>query len=134
MRPYSVAIQANNASLLSAWYCENLGFEIFDKEEFDDYNMKIYYLQQNDFILEIIERKDAPALDKKLSKFGRSQVPGFSKIAFEIDNLDSYINKLKERNTTFLMEKSRKKQKKIQFSMFYDLEGNLIQLIEKVES
>ncbi len=132
MKPYSIAIQANNASSLSAWYCENLGFETFDKEEFDDYSMKIYYLRQNDFVLEIIERKDAPALEKKLSKFGKSQIPGFSKIAFEVTGLDDYIEKLKERNTNFLMEKSRSKQKNIQFSMFYDLEGNLIQLIERV--
>ncbi|MEW6196753.1 MAG: VOC family protein [Bacteroidota bacterium] len=135
LSPSLVAIQVSNIDSSEAWYKNNLGFVIKDKKEFPDYGLKISILESNGFELELVENKKSISRSELIKNYPKeSEVQGFAKLTFKVDNIDAADSHLKKTGVKYLfnLQKSNIPGKEHQmWLMVSDTDGNWIQLVSE---
>ncbi len=133
--PYWLAITAVDAEASAAWYRDHLGFVIFDKMDVPEREIHIRFLELNGFHLEIAQRGDSFAVkDKVEGAFKRSQVRGYYKFGLLVSDLDALVAELRRKGVELNGKVIVDQRFGTRFAMINDLDGNLIQLFEKLKS
>ena len=103
--PQLVALNVPDLEASVAWYRDNLGFVQKNRKEFPQVGVRIAMLELGGFWLEIVEKKDSvspPSIQEKLPAIDDwDRVQGIKKLAFEVDDLDAFANRLRSRGVRF---------------------------------
>jgi catechol 2,3-dioxygenase-like lactoylglutathione lyase family enzyme len=130
IKPVLVGIYVKNYDESVAWYSDNLNFRMTKEVVNSNANLRIAFLDNNSFELEIYAdiEPDPSAIPLVRDHFGMPG-EGFTKLSLEASDLDALNDALKSRNVEFVVEtkKSDRKKGKSWF-MVKDPDGNLIQI------
>lgn len=114
------AVAAENVETLSNWYCEVLGFEIIFKDP-----RPIWLLKAPDgVILEILP------IDENPRQLRTNLTPGWSHVAFGVDDIEAGITHLDSYNVVWTSPLSPATGGG-QVRTFKDPEGNTLQLVQR---
>jgi glyoxylase I family protein len=114
------AVAAENVETLSNWYCEALGFEVLFKDP-----RPIWLLKAPDgVVLEVLPVDDNPRQART------NLTPGWSHVAFGVDNIEAGIAHLDTYNVVWTSPLSPATGGGL-VRTFKDPEGNTIQLIQR---
>jgi glyoxylase I family protein len=114
------AVAAENVETLSNWYCEVLGFEIIFKDP-----RPIWLLKAPDgVILEILP------IDENPRQLRTNLTPGWSHVAFGVDDIEAGIAHLDSYNVVWTSPLSPATGGG-QVRTFKDPEGNTLQLVQR---
>jgi catechol 2,3-dioxygenase-like lactoylglutathione lyase family enzyme len=103
-RPSLVAIQVESLDKSISWYTTYLGFSIKEKKHFPDHNLKLAFLTLKDFELELVENSKTIRRSEVLAAKGASDITGFAKLTFSIDNVGGLYEQLKEKGAAFAIK------------------------------
>jgi catechol 2,3-dioxygenase-like lactoylglutathione lyase family enzyme len=135
LQPLRLGIIVNNVDSATHWYEKNLGFEVYKKMSFPEYDgLKINFLKCNKFEIELVEKKTSLSVKQLKPDYDNNKTPlqGIMKLAFEVDNIHQLFNQFKkEKQIKFVIELSHDKAFDVDFFMMEDLDGNLLQFIGK---
>ena len=120
-----LALAASDPAALARWYCETLGFEEAATFEAD----RTYFIRlPSGGMLEIIPAStDAP-----LVLASREEKRGFDHLAFSVDDFESSYRDLQMKGISFTGP-VRGVPGRNQIVFFRDPEGNLLQLVYRVD-
>ena len=130
VRPILIGIYAQNYTDSVTWYSRNFQFEIAKEVVNDNANLRIGFLDNGVFELEIysdiVPSPDAVRLDR--DRFGMPG-EGFVKLSLETTDLQKLAEKLKANDVEFVRNINESDRKPGQsWLMVADPDGNLIQV------
>ena len=111
------AIASPNPQRLAGWYVDTLGFRI----NFE-YDGNYFVKAPNGAMLEIIPSEGPPAPQ-------RMKDPGLRHLAVMVDDFDSCLAHLRQREVSFLTEPYENQGNRLVF--FSDADGNILHLIQR---
>ena len=130
LEPILVGVFTQSYEETIAWYVDNLGFEIINEVENEGGNIRLSFLDNGQFELEIYsdlvpsERTDRIRRDR----FGMP-TEGFVKLSLETDSLPPLVEKLRANGVTFVRDTNVSERKRgYSWFMISDPDGNLIQV------
>jgi uncharacterized glyoxalase superfamily protein PhnB len=132
--PYRIGIIVKNVEQAARWYESNLEFKTYKKMEFPEYDsLKIYFLRQENFEIELVEKKTSFPLKKVMPEYDINKEPleGFCKIAFRIKDIKLVYEKMKKNGVKEIMPITYDKELKVEFFIVEDNDGNMIQFISR---
>jgi len=111
-------------------YTEKLRLKCVEISEVPEQKVKVASLKIGESNIELIEPLNQ---DSTVAKFLEQKGEGIHHIAFEVTNLETRLNELKNNGTRLIDEKPRTgaHQTKIAFIHPKDTKGTLIELVEK---
>jgi catechol 2,3-dioxygenase-like lactoylglutathione lyase family enzyme len=130
LRPVLVGIYTQSYEETIKWYVENLGFEVENEFENEPGNIRLSFLDNGEFELEIYsDLVPAEATDRiSRDRFGMP-TEGFVKLSLEADSLAPLESKLKANGVNFVRETNESDRKPgASWFMISDPDGNLIQV------
>ena len=130
VRPVLVGIYAQDYDATVSWYSENFGFETVKEVTNENANIKIGFLNNGAFELEIYS-DIKPAAGSERLKRDRFGMPsqGFVKLSLEAEDLRGLASALRANDVTFVREIKESDRKRGQrWFMVEDPDGNLIQV------
>lgn len=130
VKPVLIGIYAQDYDDTVSWYSRNFGFAVAREVVNDAVNLKIGFLDNGAFELEIysdiVADPDADRLTR--DRFGMPS-EGFVKLSLETDNLQRLADRLAENGVEFELEINTSDRKPGQsWFMVRDPDGNLIQV------
>lgn len=130
VRPVVIGIYAQDYQVTVAWYSENFGFETTKEVVRDNANLRIGFLDNGAFELEIyadiVTSSDAVRLDR--DRFGMPG-EGFVKLSVQATELPHFASTLSANGVEFVREINESDRKPGQsWFMVKDPDGNLIQV------
>ena len=88
LRPSLVAISVQNLDQSVHWYTDTLNFKVQETIDLPESKLRITFLERNNFRLELIELKDSFPIRRYVPDLtNRALLQGFSKLAFDVDDL-----------------------------------------------
>lgn len=136
LEPFRLGVTVKSVEQAAHWYEDNLGFKTYKKMDFPDYDgLKIYFLRQGEFEIELIEKKTSFSIERLRPDYDINKEPleGFSKIAFRVDNLEQTFEKLKRNGVKEIMGITHDSEFDVDFFMVEDTDGNILQFIGRVK-
>jgi len=130
LRPVLVGIYTQSYEDTIKWYVENLGFEVEDEFENEPGNIRLSFLDNGEFELEIYSDLVPSENTDRISRerFGMP-TEGFVKLSLEADSLPPLVVKLKANGVNFVRETNESDRKPdSSWFMISDPDGNLIQV------
>ena len=130
VRPVLIGIYAQNYQESVTWYIENFGFESTNEVVNDNANLRIGFLDNGAFELEIYsDIVIAPETVRlKRDRFGMPS-EGFVKLTLETSDLEKLAHQLSANDVEFVREINESDRKPGQsWFMVKDPDGNLIQV------
>ena len=130
VKPVLIGIYAQNYDASATWYIRNFGFETTNEVVNDNANLRIGFLDNGAFELEIysdiIASPESVRLDR--DRFGMP-AEGFVKLSLETSNLRDLANELSANDVEFVRDINESDRKPGQsWFMVKDPDGNLIQV------
>lgn len=126
LTPRLVAISVEDIDASVAWYEQVLGFTTHERYEFPDDGMRMAFLHNSGFELELIELAGAASYDAPNAD-NPSTRRGFNKLAFHTQNIDAryaHVNDVGAKVHTAL----RDSQRLGRYFIVLDPDGNWIQV------
>lgn len=132
-----IAISVSNIEKSTNWYTEKLGFNIEKGiQNYPDYDLKLAFLSQGKFRIELMEMKDAISSNEVLSR-NEAYVGGVFKLGFITSNIESLYNQLNQMaDVDFVTEIGEVPKNNLpinwptKYFLIKDLDGNLIQFFD----
>lgn len=132
MRPALVALQVENLDDAIRWYMTFLEFHQKDRKDFPDHQLKLAILARADFELELVENAKAVKKSEVLSGRNSTDITGFAKLAFRVDQVGEHFQRLKGKGARFAIELRDSNTKSDErFFVVLDSEGNWLQFVGK---
>ena len=130
VRPVLIGIYAQNYHESVTWYIENFGFETTNEVVNDNANLRIGFLDNGAFELEIysdiVSSPESVRLNR--DRFGMPS-EGFVKLSLETSDLETLAHELSANAVEFVREINESDRKPAQsWFMVKDPDGNLIQV------
>ena len=132
LEPFRLGITVKNAEHASNWYQDNLGFTVYKKMSFPEYDsLKIYFLKQGEFEIDLVEKKTSFSIKELRPDYNLNREPleGFYKIVFRIDSLRQTYEKLKKNGVKEIIGLTHDEVFDVDFFMIEDTDGNILQFI-----
>lgn len=127
--PHHCGISVPDLEASIAWYRNMLGFSIEKRLIIDEISARIAFMKHGDFYIELFETKDATPLPEDRSYPDRDiQTHGTKHIAFEVEDVQTFVDALKECGVDIAMDVSMMEGKAMAF--IRDNAGNLIEIVE----
>lgn len=125
-----VAVKDLNEAI--KFYEENLGLEIEGIEEVKEQKVKVAFIPVGESRIELLQSTDP---DGPVAKFIGKRGEGIHHIALEVDHIEDFLQKLKEKGVQLIDEKPRvgAHGMKIAFLHPRSAKGVLLELCEKHE-
>lgn len=125
-----IGIAVNNIEKSLALYGEILELELQEIELVEEQKVRTAFLPVNDIILELLETTDP---DGPVGKFIRERGPGIHHIAFEVDDIEATMARMKKAGIRLIdpFPKDGARGAKIAFIHPYDANGVLIEICER---
>jgi catechol 2,3-dioxygenase-like lactoylglutathione lyase family enzyme len=133
VKPRLVALQVKELARSKDWYSKHLNFEAKEEMEFKDHRLRIAFLQHEEFKLELIDNENAFFI-KDVVPDANDKKPaiGFSKLTFEVANIQQAYEQLKKSDAKFVYDLTVSNlDRSEKWFMLEDPDGNIIQLIGK---
>lgn len=136
LRPCRVAISVLRVETSATWYQTMLGFHFSSRMDFDDYGVRIVFLEQSGFWLELIEKKGSAPVKQKLPDLqDENLLQGFKKLAFEVSNIEKITANFKKNHVKFLFDLTEdiaNPKEKTKWCIIEDPDGNWLQFFQKL--
>ncbi|GAA4272721.1 VOC family protein [Aquimarina gracilis] len=114
------------------WYSEILGFEILNKVDLPERNLKQANLKRSSILIELIELGSAVSHKKLLKNFPKkTKIKGFFKFGFFVPEFEKWIDFLKKSNVEFNGDIVTDHLTGKKMLIIKDPDGNRIQIFEK---
>ena len=130
--PYFTAIIVSNIDTAIYWYSDKLGFEVLNRVDLVERGIKQANLKCGNTLIELIESNTSIyPKDILAGKPKTTQLAGYFKFGFMVEDFDDWINHLMESGAEFhgRVVKDQATGKKI--VIIKDPDGNRIQLFER---
>ncbi|NVK51628.1 MAG: VOC family protein [Flavobacteriaceae bacterium] len=134
IKPHTIGIVVSDIKKATKWYEDVLELKLYKKLSFPKYDsLKIYFLKNKHFQLELLEKKTSFSIHKYVSNYSLNDKPqiGFSKIAFSITKIDSFYKRLKNKGVTIVLGITEDKEFNSKYFIIKDLDNNVLQFIEQ---
>jgi methylmalonyl-CoA/ethylmalonyl-CoA epimerase len=129
LKPHHCGISVPDLEASIAWYRDMLGFSVKALMTLDAVGAKIGFMRHGDFQIELFEVPGASPLPDDRRYPNRDLLThGTKHIAFEVENLKSVVDTLKERGVNIAMDVTNMPDGKVAF--IRDNTGTLIELLE----
>lgn len=102
MTPYLVAISVASVDAAATWYQETLGLQLIEKKAFDEQGITVAVLKSDGFRLELVELKNSVNSASCADTSNPAALRGFSKVAFQVDDLGEVVQRLGRRGVSIL--------------------------------
>jgi len=114
------------------FYRENLGLEIEGTEEIKEQKVKVALIPLGESRIELLQSTDP---NGPIAKFIEKRGEGIHHIAIEVDHIEGFLKKLKERGVQLIDEKPRIGAHGIKIAFLHprSTKGVLLELCEKHE-
>jgi len=107
-----------------------LNFTLLEKKELQDYGLNLAILKVEDFKIELVENKKSLKRNAILKRDEATDMTGFAKLTFTIENVSAVYQQLKGRGANFSVALSDSKiNPQDQFFILLDNENNWLQFI-----
>ena len=116
-----IGIKVKDVEACKKFYCENLGFEV--EHKYEDEDKILMFLKNENSVLELIYSKN--------KEFGSVNNGIIEHIAFTVDDIQEYIDKLKKNNVKFLTDIIKVDGKLVTF--FEGSQGEKLELVEHLK-
>jgi catechol 2,3-dioxygenase-like lactoylglutathione lyase family enzyme len=136
VKPVLIGIYAQDYDTTIAWYARNFGFEVTREVVNDNVNLKIGFLDNGAFELEIYADITPPVEQRRLSRdrFGMP-TEGFVKLSLASADLAALADKLRGNGVEWVRDINTSDRKPGQsWFMIADPDGNLIQVFGPTEN
>lgn len=131
LTPYLVALSVANVDSSFAWYRRLLGFQPLRAPYAPVSGIRIGFLIQGDFRLELIEAVGARPRRSALPDSTRAaSLQGFIKLAFRISNLDSAATVFRRAGVPFLFGPATDSSFRVRHFIIADPDGNALQFFQ----
>lgn len=117
-----IAIAAKDTAALARWYCDTLGFRAV--VEGGPQGTWFVGPPEGQALVEIVPATEQPRADR-----GRNDA-GWSHLAFTVNDFDTVCDALRAKGVTFAGSPTGAPGER-QLAFFYDLEGNVLQLVQR---
>ena len=135
--PYWVGLSVPDAEASASWYQEKLHFTIKKKLVVPEYQLKIVFLELNEYTIELVESKTATSFDtvrKRIPEIkDRDNLHGLFKIGFLVGNVDGLAAELKRGGTTLVSEPSDDRAFGVRQFLVEDNAGNMLQFFQTLK-
>jgi methylmalonyl-CoA/ethylmalonyl-CoA epimerase len=129
LKPHHCGISVPDLEASIAWYRDMLGFSVKALMTLDAVGAKIGFMRHGDFEIELFEVPGASLLPDDRRYPNRDLLThGTKHIAFEVENLKSVVDTLKERGVNIAMDVTNMPDGKVAF--IRDNTGTLIELLK----
>lgn len=131
MKHDHVCIITSDAEKLMAWYKDKLGFEFIQKWTVDMMpGLQLHYIGRDDFKIEIVG--DVPKTADQGGNPLENIAPGYNHFAITVDNIEAVLADLQQNGVEAGAPVMELPQAGIKAAIIADLDGNLIEFIEKL--
>lgn len=130
LKPILVGLYTQSYEETIEWYVDNLGFEVTNEVENEGGNIRLSFLDNGPFELEIYSDLVPEDTRERISRdrFGMP-TEGFVKLSFAAESLPALEERLKSKGVTFVRETNESDRKPgYSWFMISDPDGNLIQV------
>jgi len=127
-----IGVAVKDLNEATKFYEENLGLEIEGTEEIKEQKVKVAFIPVGESRIELLQSTDP---DGPVAKFIEKRGEGIHHMALEVDHIEDFLQKLKERGVQLIDEKPRvgAHGMKIAFLHPRSTKGVLLELCEKHE-
>ncbi len=131
-RPYFTAIIVSDIDTAIQWYTEKLGFELRNRVELPERNIRQANLHHGHALIELIQIGTALFPSDLLADQPKgTQIAGVSKFGFSVADFDRWIEFLTEAGAEFLGRVVQDTVSGKKTIIVIDPDGNLVQLFEE---
>lgn len=125
-----IGIAVENIAEVVKFYKESLGLTVEGEEEVAEQKVKVVFLPLGETRLELLE---PTAEDSPVKKFLETKGPGVHHLAFDVDDIEAELARLKEQGARLIDEKPRRGAHgtKIAFIHPKESKGVLVELTEQ---
>ncbi len=137
LKPYLAALNAKDASKTAEWYVRNLGFAVMKVMDFPQYDsLRIIFLKLDAFELEVIQKRSSFDIRKFVPDYDQEKSPvrGIAKLAFMAHGIRQLADSLRQKAVKILYGPFDDEAFGIRSVIIEDLEGNLLQFSEPLDS
>ena len=132
VKPYSITFSVENIKTMKAWYVNTLGFKVVQEKNYPKFNTSLVFLELNGYRVELI--KDANAKKREITRASppaHTSIWGQSQFCFLSSNVDAVKAELVSKGVNIEWEFANK-ELGVKFIFIRDIEGNLIQYLERI--
>ncbi len=125
-----IGIAVESIAEVVKFYKESLGLSVEGEEEVTEQKVKVVFLPLGETRLELLE---PTAEDSPVKKFLETKGPGVHHLAFDVDDIEAELARLKEQGARLIDEKPRRGAHgtKIAFIHPKESKGVLVELTEQ---
>lgn len=134
MKHDHVAILTSDFERLTSWYIEKLGFEI-KKEWTVEFmpGMRLAYLGRDEFKIEIIGNIPMPEESSEGGSAMENLKPGYNHFGIAVESIHAVLEDLKQKEVEAAAPVMDIPQAGIKAAIITDIDGNVIEFIEKID-
>lgn len=135
MAPYVLAISVADLEQTVAWYHDNLGFQLTEQMDLPKYQVKIAFMEYNEFRLEIVEHHKSfsqATIQERMPEIKEwDHVQGLMKFGFLVDHVAPMADRLRKNGVKFQTGIMKAEGSWGDSFIVLDNNGNWIQFAEK---
>jgi len=128
-----VAIITSDPERLRAWYAEKLGFELLQEWTVEAMpGIALSYIGRDGFKLEIIGALPDSRTDADRENPIANLAAGYNHFGIRVEDIEVVMEDVQEKGVTVLMPLTKVPQASIIGAMIMDIDGNLVEFIQKL--
>ena len=132
LRPHHIGISVANLDRSLDWYGKHFGFKERSRTVLDS-GLKIVYISNGWFEIEVFEQPDSQALPEVDREVGSSfAVQGYKHFAFEVEDVDAYWTQLVEKGLTQVAEPKTNEDLGVRYCFISDPDGILLEFLTTI--
>jgi catechol 2,3-dioxygenase-like lactoylglutathione lyase family enzyme len=131
VRPNAVTISVPELDLAVRWYSEKLGFREVQRKSYPEFKTSLAFLELNGYRVELIEDGSSQPGVRRADPPAHTAIQGISQFSFFTTDLNGVRSELIRRGTPITWE-FENAELGLKFLFIRDLNGNLIQYIQKL--
>lgn len=134
LTPHHVALSVPNFEETIQWYQDKLDFRVVQRLELPQIATKQAILKLNEFVVEVFARDNSTRLKPSAVTVADDLlIQGVKHIAFMVNDLEAVAAELAERGAKLVWGPEVNNELKLKLGFIKDNNGNLIELVEKIE-
>ncbi|WP_095407249.1 VOC family protein [Mongoliimonas terrestris] len=131
---FYVTISTPDIDRMIAWYTDVLGYQLFTRKDFPEFNTRIAVMEQAGFRLELLQQGNAvPISPGRHDPPDHTNIHGLSQFAVLVDDLDAALADLATKGVEPVWVKRVDTDLRLSFRFIRDCDGNLIQLVQLMD-
>ncbi|TSA13419.1 MAG: hypothetical protein D4R73_00960 [Deltaproteobacteria bacterium] len=113
------------------WYREVLGFEVLQRQDFPEFAARVAFLESKGVEIELVESRDFTPAPRPDPPKNHVLTQGISQLSFRVKNIEEIFARVKSRSIRVALDLVNAAPLKFKAFFIRDLEGNLIEFIER---